>query len=93
MVRGLDLFRESFASYKDRYILIGGAASTIVMEEAGLEFRATKDLDIVLCIEAFDAAFASTAMISFGSMACLTLPAPWRHLPSSGKTSVASFHS
>jgi len=29
------------------------------MEEAGLEFRATKDLDIVLCIEAYDQKFAT----------------------------------
>src|SRR4030042_1302101 len=27
------------------------------MEEAGLEFRATKDLDIVLCVEALHASF------------------------------------
>jgi len=30
---------------------------TFLMEEAGLEFRATKDLDIVLCVEALDASF------------------------------------
>ena len=54
MVRGLDLFREHFAAFKDRYVLIGGTASFLALEEAGIEFRATKDLDIVLCIEAFD---------------------------------------
>ncbi len=58
MVRGLDVFKEAFAAYQDRYVLIGGAASTLIMEEAGLPFRATKDLDIVLCIESFDAEFA-----------------------------------
>jgi len=58
VVKGLNLFRESFAAYQDRYVLIGGTASTLVLEEAGLSFRATKDLDIVLCVEAFDAEFA-----------------------------------
>ena len=38
-------------------MLIGGAACDLLMEEAGLEFRATKDLDIVLCVEALDASF------------------------------------
>lgn len=58
MVRGLDLFRDHFAAYKDRYVLIGGTASYLALEEAALESRATKDLDIVLCIEAFDVEFA-----------------------------------
>ena len=38
-------------------MLIGGTAATLAMEEAGLEFRATKDLDIVLHIEALSPAF------------------------------------
>lgn len=48
MVRGLDLFRETFAAYADQYLLIGGTAASLTMEDAGLQFRATKDLDIVL---------------------------------------------
>lgn len=59
MVKGLDLFRAHFSAYADRYVLIGGTASSVVMEEAGLEFRATKDLDVVLCVEALDAAFVT----------------------------------
>lgn len=57
MVKGLDLFREHFKDCQDSYILIGGVACDLVMEEAGLEFRPTKDLDIVLCAEALDTAF------------------------------------
>ena len=38
-------------------MLIGGTAATFAMEEAGLEFRATKDLDIVLHIEALSPSF------------------------------------
>ena len=51
MVRGLDLFREHFKDFADRYVLIGGTACDLIMSEVGLQFRATKDLDIVLCIE------------------------------------------
>ena len=57
MVKGLDVFRDHFKGFKDRYVLIGGTASSIVMEEAGMAFRATKDLDIVLCIETLDSDF------------------------------------
>lgn len=57
MVKGLDKFREHFAVYSDRYVLIGGVASELVMREAGVPFRATRDLDMVLCIEALDGDF------------------------------------
>ena len=57
MVRGLDVFREYFAGHADQFVLIGGTAATLAMEEAGLEFRATKDLDIVLHIEALGPSF------------------------------------
>lgn len=59
MVRGLELFAEYFASYSNQYVLIGGTACSLVMEDAGLDFRATKDLDIVLYIEALDAHFVN----------------------------------
>jgi hypothetical protein len=58
MVKGLDRFKEHFAEYSDRYVLIGGTASSMSMEEVGVEFRGTKDLDLVLCVEAFDPQFA-----------------------------------
>lgn len=57
MVKGLDTFRRHFAEDADRYVLIGGVAASVLMEEAGLEFRATKDLDIVLIVEVLDAGF------------------------------------
>ena len=52
MVKGLELFREHFKDYAGQYMLIGGTACSVIMEDVGLEFRATKDLDIVLCAEA-----------------------------------------
>jgi len=57
VVKGLDVFREYFAGHADQFVLIGGTAATLAMEEAGLEFRATKDLDIVLHIEALSPSF------------------------------------
>lgn len=57
MVRGLDIFQERFAAYVDQYVLIGGTAASLTMDGAGLAFRATKDLDIVLHVEALTAAF------------------------------------
>lgn len=57
MVKGLEVFRQHFRDYADHYVLIGGAACDIVMTSAGLTFRATKDLDIVLYLEALDAEF------------------------------------
>jgi len=57
MVKGLGLFKEHFTAFNDQYVLIGGTACSILLEDADLEFRATKDLDIVLCIEALNADF------------------------------------
>lgn len=69
MIRGLDKFREHFAGFSEHYVLIGGAASHLVMDDVGVEFRATKDLDIVLCVEVLDAEFAEAfwAFINAGS--------------------------
>lgn len=60
MVKGLDVFRDYFAAHADQFVLIGGTAATLAMEDAGLAFRATKDLDIVLHIEALTSEFGVT---------------------------------
>ena len=57
MVRGLDIFKEFFRDFQNQYVLIGGAACDIVFNEADLPFRATKDLDMVLIIEALTPEF------------------------------------
>ena len=57
MVKGLELFRDHFEAFTGHYTLIGGAACDLAMNEAGLSFRGTKDLDIVLCTEVLDADF------------------------------------
>lgn len=60
MIVGIDKFREHFTGHDEQYALIGGAACDLLFDEAGLPFRATKDLDIVLSIEVVDAKFATT---------------------------------
>ena len=57
MVKGLDTFREYFADYEKQYVLIGGAACDIVFESNEANFRATRDLDMVLIIEALTPEF------------------------------------
>lgn len=51
MVNGLYKFRDFFQSHTDKYVLIGGAACSIVFDEIGEDFRATKDLDVVLIVK------------------------------------------
>ena len=57
MVRGIDTFRDWFRGYEEQYVLIGGTACDLLMSDEGLDFRATKDIDLVLIIEAVDASF------------------------------------
>lgn len=59
MVYGLEKFKEYFLEYSDQYVLIGGSACEILCSNIDIEFRATRDLDIVLIIEALNANFIS----------------------------------
>lgn len=57
MVRGIESFREWFQGYEEQYTIIGGTACDLLMTSEGLNFRATKDIDLVLIIEAVDIVF------------------------------------
>lgn len=57
MITGIEKFREQFSEFEGMYTLIGGVACGLLMEDAGLDFRATKDFDIVLIIEALTEEF------------------------------------
>ncbi len=59
MVVGLDLFIHHFEPYTDHYILIGGSACDWQFERKGLSFRATKDIDIILIVEALSDEFVN----------------------------------
>ena len=52
MVRGLDVFTQWFKEFADQYVLIGGTAASLTMQEFGMPFRGTKELDVVLHLEA-----------------------------------------
>lgn len=52
MVTGLKSFQEWFRDYEHQYTIIGGTACDLLMSEEGLDFRATKDIDLVLIVEA-----------------------------------------
>ena len=47
MVLGIDSFREKFKDYTEYYTIIGGTACDILLTEADLPFRATKDIDMI----------------------------------------------
>lgn len=57
MVNGIEKFRDYFKDFTGSYILIGGAACDWLMDDSGLNFRATKDLDIILVVEAVNDPF------------------------------------
>lgn len=59
MVGGIESFREWFRGYEEQYTIIGGTACDLLMSDAGLDFRATKDIDLVLIIEVVDADFGN----------------------------------
>lgn len=59
MVNGLAKFREYFGDHADDYVIIGGVASVLLFEEAGLSARNTQDIDMVLCVDVVNAALAA----------------------------------
>lgn len=59
MVTGLDIFRKFFKGHEANYIIIGGVACHEQLDEDGLSFRATKDIDMILVVEALNTEFVS----------------------------------
>ncbi|HRE74316.1 MAG TPA: hypothetical protein PLR45_06465 [Flavobacteriales bacterium] len=57
MVVGLDKFREYFREHSGNYIIIGGTACDIIIGTAGFTPRRTKDIDIILIVEALNPEF------------------------------------
>ncbi len=50
MISGYQKFRDYFKDYPDEYVVIGGAACSILFDSLGLSFRATKDFDLVIAV-------------------------------------------
>jgi hypothetical protein len=57
MIKGLEKFKAHFTQHTKSFVLIGGVACHEWLAAQGLEFRATKDIDIVLIVEALDQGF------------------------------------
>ena len=60
IVVGIYKFREHFAGQEDKYVIIGGSTCDHWFNDAGLRFRATKDIDMVLRGETIDTAFGDS---------------------------------
>lgn len=60
MVVGMELFRDKLKGFEDCYTVIGGAACDILMSEADVDFRLTKDIDMILILEDKKVEFAKT---------------------------------
>ena len=43
-------FKDWFHGYDDHFVIIGGGACSLIMDETGRDFRATRDIDMVLLI-------------------------------------------
>lgn len=59
MVRGLETFKEFFRGYEDNYVIIGGTACEIHEDLYAQTPRATKDIDIILVVEALSVEFTA----------------------------------
>jgi hypothetical protein len=59
MVIGLDTFKNYFGDFSNNYIIIGGTACDMIIDDAGFTPRATRDIDIILVVEALNTAFVS----------------------------------
>lgn len=57
MVKGLDTFKDYFENYTDHYIIIGGTAMDASLSRARFNPRTTKDIDIILIVEALNKEF------------------------------------
>lgn len=51
-MKGIDKIRQYLGKYKGNYVIIGGTACNLNLEEAHLQGRATKDIDMIMVCEA-----------------------------------------
>lgn len=56
-MRGLQLFKDTFSEYKDQYVVIGGIAMHVLLDEQPVRARVTKDIDMILLVEALTSEF------------------------------------
>ncbi|HGP9766594.1 Uncharacterised protein [Streptococcus pneumoniae] len=54
------IFQEMFADFQNYYVLIGGTATSIVLDSQGFKSRTTKDYDMVIIYEVKNKEFYTT---------------------------------
>ena len=59
MVDGFTEFKEWFKGFEEQYVIIGGTACDLLISEQGGDFRATRDIDMVLIVEAVTPEFGA----------------------------------
>ena len=57
---GIESFKKYFKGYENQYVIIGGTACEQVLEFNEYDFRVTKDIDMVLIIDALTKEFGET---------------------------------
>ena len=57
MVVGLDKFKAFFREFNDKFVVIGGAACDVILEDSEIEPRATDDIDMILIVDKMTPAF------------------------------------
>lgn len=57
MVKGLEKFKEHFAGFEDNYVIIGGTACDVTLQNTDMRPRVTDDIDMILVIEKMTAEF------------------------------------
>lgn len=53
----IDSFKQYFKGFENQYVIIGGTACELLMSDQELDFRATKDIDMVLIVETLSKEF------------------------------------
>ena len=57
VVAGIEKFKKAMLGHEEKYVLIGGGACSILFDDAGGNFRLTKDLDVVVLVDDADPSF------------------------------------
>jgi hypothetical protein len=57
IIARMQSFKEWFSDFQENFVIIGGAACSLILNEEADEFRPTKDVDIVLLVEALNGEF------------------------------------
>lgn len=57
MIKGIDKIQQYLGDFSECYAIIGGTACDVLLGNAGLDFRGTKDVDMIVIAEAISPGF------------------------------------